>query len=135
MTNTPSGAPGQGTSPISYPGPSVTSVVLWLGVAVIGATTLIALLFVAGPAGQKDVLSWLSSIVTLLAAGGATGAAVQARRALGVSHRTAEATQRVEAATETIRHQTNGSLDKRIEDAITRALELSAQQRESGGEQ
>jgi hypothetical protein len=103
----------------------VASVILWLGLAIILAGTLVALLIVVGPAGQKDMLAWLSSLLTLLAAGGATGAAVQARRALGVSHRAAEATQRVEATTQQIQHQTNGSLDKRITAAVEAGAALA----------
>lgn len=122
MADTPN-APAQPLT--AMPGPSTTSVVLWLGLAAIGVAGLIGLLVVAGPGGQKDVLGWLNGIVTLLAAGGATGAAVQARRALGVSHRNAETTQRVEAQTAQIQKQTNGALDARIQSGMVEAIKIA----------
>lgn len=88
--------------------PSTTSVILWLGIAAIVGGILLGLAFIAGPSGLNDLLNWVSGLAALLAGGTGTAALIKTRKIGGT--------------VDTIREQTNGVLDKRIEDGVRRAL-------------
>lgn len=97
------------TKPNTTTGPSTASVVLVLGLAVLAVALILGMVLIAGGEGRSEVLSWLTSILGLVAAGTGTGAVVQSRRVL--------------AGVQVVQQQTNGSLDRRIAEQMTRVLD------------
>lgn len=83
-------------------GPPLAVVVLWLGVGVLVVGLVLGL--VALSDDDAGTLDWLSSVMLLLLAGTSTGSAVWSRRAV---------------------KQTNGTLDARIREQVTQALNAS----------
>lgn len=96
-------------------GPSTSGVVLVLGSGLLLVGLVLGLVFIAGADGQADVFTWLSSVFALVAAATGTGAVVQSRRLL--------------SNVDTVREQTNGSLDARIEAAMSRVVSKVDDQR------
>jgi len=102
---------------VSAPQPAVKPAITWplvalVSVCAIAVVALVLGLVVTGAGEDRaETFSWLSSIVTLIVGGGVVGVGAQVRG--------------VKRTTETVRHQTNGSLDARLRDAALFAVETA----------
>lgn len=84
------------------------AVVLIIAVVFLIVGLVIGLVYLAGPDGRSDVFAWLSSVLALVASGGAITGVVQNRNL-------ATTVAKVDA-------QTNGVLDARIANGVHAAL-------------
>lgn len=69
---------------------------------------VLGLVWLAGPSGRSETLAWLSGVFALVASGFSAASVYQNRQ--------------LSSSVETVRTQTNGSLDARIQTAIAQAL-------------
>lgn len=95
--------------------PSTATVVLFLGAGALAVALILGLAALAGPEGSEGVRDWVTSLLVLVIGGASSVAAVQARRALNMTHE-------VGRNVDVVRSQTNGSLDRRIKESVAAAL-------------
>lgn len=90
-------------------GPTASLVTLWLGGGALGVVLVLGILTLAQD--QSQAFDWLQTLVLFVLGGTSVGTIIQGKR--------------TRAITQQVQHQTNGSLDRRIEAAVRRALEAA----------
>lgn len=88
---------------------------VYVAIATLAVILVLGLVYLSGDSGREGALTWLTSVF-VLAVGGISGVGVLQNKALNKQQLTTA------AQVDQVQLQTNGSLDRRIEAAITRAL-------------